>query len=193
MTLSYPAPPHADPDAPQPGGLFAGRTRYWDGYLATGVCAVALLALATWRGFRGSAAFWLATLLEAYLLMTLLEYFWHRYLFHRGWGSMRDGHVLHHRAPSEPFGLPWQLPVVVLLLLACVLWRFEALWLARLGLFAICRVLTSAMHNALHFFDWQWAPFQWLKRHHETHHRNARCNFGITFPPWDTLFGTRAH
>lgn len=187
---SSPVQRAGDSEDLRPGGLFAGRTRYWDGYLATGLCALALLAAATWRGFRGSAGFWLATLLAAYLLMTLLEYFWHRLLFHRGRGSMRIGHALHHRSPAEPFGLPWQLPVIVLGLLAGALWPFDAAWLARLGLFASCRVVTSAMHNALHFFDWQWEPFQWFRRHHELHHRDPRCNFGITFPAWDALFGT---
>lgn len=181
-----------DAHAAEPGGLFAGRTRYWDGYLATGLCGGALLAAAAWRGFSGSLFYYCASFGGAYLLMTLLEYFWHRYLFHRGIGSMRAGHTLHHRFPDEPFGLPWQLPVVVLLLFAAALWRLDPAWLFRLGMLALCRVLTSAMHNALHFFDWQWAPFQWFKRHHQAHHKDARVNFAITFPLWDTLFRTRA-
>lgn len=118
------------------------------------------------------------------LLFTLMEYWAHRTVLHRFF--YHGTHERHHDHPAEYVVFPiWYTPAI-----------FAGFFLIMpLPLFAgvvvgFCWFLY--WHHVLHHFDltaWP-RPVQRYAIWHLAHHRLDDCNFGITMPLWDFLFGT---
>lgn len=142
-----------------------------------------LIAVALMAGWWRSAIFGLETGLGI-LLFSFIEYWVHRIALHRFLYHGR--HERHHQHPAEYVTFPvWYVPAI-----------FFGFFLAMpLGIF--CGVVLgycwfNYWHHILHHFDLtKWPrPVQRYAIWHLSHHRNDDCNFGITLPIWDFLFGT---
>ena len=135
----------------------------------------------------------LVTVLFGVLLFSLIEYCFHRWLFHGPVALMEQGHRKHHDDPLGFDSLPFFLPPLVIVLLA--------------GLFALLIPASYAMllaggvaagyavyglsHGVIHSTRFR-HPLgrRWAASHH-IHHYHPDKNFGVTTPLWDIILGTR--
>ena len=135
------------------------------------------------------------------LTWTLLEYIFHRYLFHyqsqSRWGQRLHFivHGSHHDFPNDVsrMATPPSISVPVALLfygiIALTFGRF-ALAMFSGGLFGyIC-------YETIHYAAHQLAPkrgiWRWLKQYHLRHHyKDEQAGYGVSSPIWDYVFGTR--
>ena len=126
----------------------------------------------------------------------LLEYFIHRYVFHklgRKKGSIWRYHLKGHHvlAKKQDFVDLTESPVetvglVALLVIHAPLWFFSAPLLAGVYLYAIA---FSFMHGMQHKHP-EWTR-KWMKWHWDHHMSNPNKNFGVVAPWCDWIFGTR--
>jgi sterol desaturase/sphingolipid hydroxylase (fatty acid hydroxylase superfamily) len=128
---------------------------------------------------------------------TLVEYWMHRFVFHR-FPIGKRLHQLHHDHPSDPDAERSSLstPLVASPFALVVLGGFGLDDGAPIfaGLLAGYLVFI-AVHHAVH--RWPIEPGSWLyaiKLRHLAHHRFENRNFGVTTGFWDIVFrtGTRA-
>lgn len=124
---------------------------------------------------------------------TLLEYWVHRFVFHRYWIGRRL-HQFHHDNPSDPDAERSSLSTPLLAFpIGCLLTSaagprdgsaiFAGLLLGYLAFIVV--------HYAVH--RWPIRPSSWLysaKLRHLTHHRFENCNYGVTTGFWDNVFRT---
>jgi len=132
--------------------------------------------------------------LSGYFLWTLVEYWFHRYMYHHGPKLMKLGHQMHHDAPRAFLGLPYYyhgaVYVIVYLIFSHI---FSPASVGTfMGFFGIGHLSYNATHHATHHWNFKNPLFKKIKAHHLTHHHRDGINFGITCPYWDTVFGTRA-
>lgn len=127
---------------------------------------------------------WLGQALLGTTLFTLTEYWTHRALLHVVmWHST---HQRHHVFPEEYVTFPvWYLPAI-----------FIAFWavlpVAVFTGFLAGFVWFMYWHHILHHWDLSKTP-GWVQRYakwHDLHHKKTSCNYGITHPGWDWVFGT---
>lgn len=124
------------------------------------------------------------------LAWSLAEYAVHRFVLHR-WRRFRPGHMLHHRRPHAPVGVPFWLAgncFAVAFWFAGSVGLGSAAFVAGFGVGYLAYV---TIHEGLH--NWRIEPGDWLypiKRRHLLHHRGFAVNYGITSPLWDFIFGT---
>lgn len=154
-----------------------GGWRYWlDFFLFPIVCVAAIAADCRSLG-------WVAFFALGFCSWTFVEYWVHRSLLHRWfWHGV---HETHHNHPSDyVVAIWWYAP----LLFAALYFLIPVSVFAG---FACGYVWFQIMHHWLHHIDL--APHAWLHRYsiwHNRHHKLADCNYGITTPVWDWVFGT---
>jgi len=141
---------------------------------------------------------WMPLSLLAYLLAHDTYFYWTHRLMHRPW-AFRTMHAVHHasRPPTAWAAMsfhPWEAlsgAVVIPLLVFLI-----PIHVAMLGLvLAIMTLMGVTNHMG-------WEPFpallvrgragRWLitASHHQRHHQEYRCNYGLYFRLWDRLCGT---
>lgn len=159
----------------------ASETRIWQ-YNVDFVIypMIALFMLVT---YCRSAGFVVLTL-AGMLLFTFAEYWVHRIALHEI--VYHSAHQRHHEHPAEFTVFPiWYLPPV-----------FMAVYLiAPLAIFTgfvVGYIWFLTWHDVLHHVDLNRmpAPVRRYALWHLAHHNLDKCNFGITVPFWDWLFGT---
>lgn len=136
-----------------------------------------------------------------FMLWTFLLYAAHRLAHLLPW--VRDVHADHHKqiAAGANLGLHWSnlflyfdsprstldqwlTEVLPTLLLAGVTGHW---WL-----FGVYYVWAALIQEAIeHNPNFDWHPWLTSGRWHLVHHADNSKNFGVFFPVWDTLFGTR--
>lgn len=133
------------------------------------------------------------TVFSGLLLFTLVEYCFHRWLFHGPVPLMEPGHRKHHENPLGYDSLPFFLPPLVILAIAglfgLVLPASHALLLS--GGLAAGYAIYGLSHGIIHSTSFR-HPLsrRWAARHH-IHHHHPDKNFGVTTPLWDIILGTR--
>lgn len=135
----------------------------------------------------------LLTIVSGLLLFSLIEYCFHRWLFHGPVRIMEQGHHKHHLDPVGEDSLPFFLPPLVMLLLAGLFaMALPASYALLLAGAIACGYATYGlshfiMHNRRfrHPLSRRWAAF------HHIHHHHPDKNFGVTTPLWDIVLGTR--
>jgi sterol desaturase/sphingolipid hydroxylase (fatty acid hydroxylase superfamily) len=140
-------------------------------------------------------------------LWTLMEYFVHRYVLHvafpagRSWSSrvlhrlFDASHADHHAQPWDGYHINGHVDTL-----------FVAVWLVPLSFLAppyTASVAVAALfagyaaeewaHHAMHFDNFKWRYFQYVRRRHLYHHSRLGVGtaYGITSDFWDKVFGTR--
>jgi len=168
------------------------RENHWAGLASDALISLLLIALGL-RHTVTHTVLALATFLIGLLMFTLVEYSFHRWLFHQPVPLFEPGHRKHHLDPLGHDSLPFFLPPVLVLLLAglftLVLPNGFALLLA--GGIAAGYAAYGLSHVAIHATRFR-HPLarRWAASHH-VHHFHPDCNFGVTTPLWDILLGTR--
>lgn len=160
---------------------------------AADILAAVGLLVAGLTVFRVGPLAAMASVLSGLLLFSLVEYAFHRYLFHGGVPLFSPGHRKHHDNPTAQGALPFFLPPAILVLIAAVLGReatggVSCLVAGGLALGYLCYGLA---HDAIHARRFQQPLLRrWAGMHH-VHHHHPDTNFGVTTPLWDVVFGTR--
>ncbi len=168
------------------------RENHWAGLAFDVLISLVLVAVGLCRA-EVHAAVAVAALLAGLLVFTLVEYSFHRWLFHKPVPLFEPGHRKHHVDPQGHDSLPFFLPPILVLLLAglftLALPEGYALLLA--GGIAAGYATYGLSHVAIHATRFR-HPLarRWAASHH-VHHFHPDCNFGVTTPLWDILLGTR--
>ena len=132
------------------------------------------------------------TILPGFFLFSIIEYSFHRWLFHGSVQILALGHRAHHENPLGYDSLPFFLPALMLLALTGV---FVLLMPAKYAFLLTGTITLSyeiyglshfTIHHHLfhHVFARNWAA------NHHIHHHHADTNFGDTTPLWYIVFGT---
>jgi dihydroceramide fatty acyl 2-hydroxylase len=169
------------------GGAFARPVwLFWLDFTVYPVVLTALIARdrATLIAFDRGALAWIALAISGFLLFTLVEYWAHRVPLHLMF--YHGAHERHHTHPAEytVFPIYTTPPIFIgawMVLPAAIFAGFVA---------GYCWFLV--WHHTLHHFDLNRLP-RLVRRYavwHLAHHHDPACNFGITLPLWDYLFGT---
>ena len=127
------------------------------------------------------------------VVFSLIEYCFHRWLFHGPVRVLEQSHRKHHQTPLAFDALPFFLPplgmLVMAALLALVLPTSFALLLS--GGLAAGYAAYGLSHAVIHNVRFRHSlPRRWAAAHH-IHHHHPDANFGVTTPLWDILLGTR--
>ena len=132
------------------------------------------------------------TILLGLFLFSIIEYSFHRWLFHGPVKIMAQGHLAHHENPLGYDSLPFFLPALILLTLTGV---FALLIPAKyafllVGTITLSYVSYGLSHFTIHHHRFHYVLARnWAANHH-IHHHHADTNFGVTTPLWDIVFGT---
>lgn len=140
-------------------------------------------------------------------LWSVMEYFVHRWVLHvafpRGKSWPRRvlhrlfdaSHADHHAQPWDGYHINGHLDTL-----------FVAVWLVPLSFLApphTVSLIVAALfvgyvaeewaHHAMHFRNYRWRYFQYVRRRHLYHHsrHGVGTAYGITSDFWDKVFGTR--
>lgn len=165
---------------------------YWAEF-AVDIPLGAVLIFAALRSHELGPIAVVLTILLGLLLFSIIEYAFHRWLFHGPVQIMSRGHLAHHENPLGYDSLPFFLPALILLTLTGVLvWLMPASYAFLLtGVITLSYVTYGLSHFIIHhhLFHYIFAR-KWAANHH-IHHYHADANFGVTTPLWDILLGTR--
>lgn len=126
------------------------------------------------------------------LTFSLIEYSFHRWLFHGPEHAMERGHRRHHVDPTGIGSLPFFLPPVFLVVLAALFSQVLPLsdaWLYTGGI-AGGYFAYGQCHDWIHRTRFKSALARRWAAHHHIHHHHPDHNFGVTSPLWDLVFGT---
>ncbi|HKI75467.1 MAG TPA: sterol desaturase family protein [Pseudomonadales bacterium] len=168
------------------------KANYWAEFVVDAALVV-VLCMAGWRLEKGYVPGICLAFLLGLLLYTLIEYIFHRWLFHTGLPWFADGHQKHHEDPLGYDSLPFFLPALVSLGLSGV---YMAVLPVGYALLVAAAVTFGYMTYGLSHFTIHRVRFRqpwiqgWAAAHH-IHHYHPDRNFGVTTPLWDILLGTR--
>jgi sterol desaturase/sphingolipid hydroxylase (fatty acid hydroxylase superfamily) len=126
-------------------------------------------------------------------LFSIIEYSFHRWLFHGSVQIIAQGHRAHHENPLGYDSLPFFLPAVILLALTGVFVLVMPANLAFLltGTITISYAAYGLSHFTIHHHRFHYARARNWAAHHLVHHYHSDTNFGVTTPLWDRVLGTR--
>lgn len=134
-----------------------------------------------------------AGLLLGWVAGSLIEYLVHRFVLH-GPAFAARVHARHHKAPGQEQIDPmsYLTPLVIALLLWAGLHLLVGVVFANGMLAGLCLQYSwfRAEHRLMHTPGHELATGE-KARFHRGHHQNTGCNFGVTTPVWDRLFGSR--
>src|SRR6266446_5042082 len=103
------------------------------------------------------------------LSWTLLEYIFHRFVYHKGNTLAHKGHLMHHESPKLLLGMPW-------FITSGVFWLLWYVLAVRLELQLVISVFSGLMIGYFIYCTF--------------HHSLRDVNFGVTNRFWDRVFGT---
>lgn len=127
------------------------------------------------------------------LFFSLIEYCFHRWLFHGPDQAMQRGHLQHHVDPHGIGTLPFFLPPVFLLVLVALSSKVLPFGYALITVGGIAGgyFAYGQCHDWIHRTRFQLPLMRrWAASHH-VHHHHPDSNFGVTSPLWDLILGTR--
>lgn len=159
-------------------------------------CDVALVFVLLYSGTRRHDVLPITALLTIFLglvLFSLVEYCFHRWVFHGPRQVLEQGHRKHHQDPWGHDSLPFFLPPLGMLGLAALLVMFFPATIALLlsGGMAFGYAAYGLSHWAIHRIRFRYSlPRRWAAAHH-VHHHHPNRNFGVTTPLWDIMLRTR--
>lgn len=179
-------------DRPGPWRRLNFYSDFWLCPAAIGI----LLAQAGLAGLRREAVEFVAALMLGLAAWSLAEYLIHRFVLHAmPW--FRRLHAQHHAAPRGLVGVPaWFSAAMLIALLGWTRHRGgDGVWACGAGVGLVLGYLAYvAFHYATHHLPglrWRWVSR--LRKAHALHHGGSvACNFGVSTPLWDRVFGTAA-
>ena len=127
------------------------------------------------------------------LVFSLIEYCFHRWLFHSPVPLMEPGHRKHHESPLGYDSLPFFLPPVTLLVMTfmCTFFTSKNYALLFIGSLAFGYAMYGLCHRIIHIRRFRHPLLRRWAARHFIHHHHTDVNFGVTTPLWDYILGTR--
>jgi len=168
------------------------RLNYWAEF-AVDIPVGAVLLFAGLRSRELGPTAVILTILLGLVSFSMIEYAFHRWLFHGSVPIMVKGHRAHHQNPLGYDSLPFFLPAVMLLALtgALVLLIPHRYAFLLTGTITLSYVIYGLSHFIIHHHRFHYVLARnWAASHH-IHHYHADTNFGVTTPLWDIVLGTR--
>ena len=168
------------------------RLNYWAEF-AVDILFGAVLIFAGLRSNELGPIAVVLTILLGLFLFSIIEYSFHRWLFHGPVQIMAQGHRAHHENPLGYDSLPFFLPALILLALTGVLVLLmpEKYAFLLTGIITLSYVIYGLSHFTIHHHRFHYVLARnWAANHH-IHHFHSDTNFGVTTPLWDIVFGTR--
>ncbi len=165
---------------------------YWAEF-AVDIPFGAVLIFAGLRSHKLGLIAFVLTILLGLFLFSIIEYSFHRWLFHGPVRIMAQGHRAHHENPLGYDSLPFFLPAFLLLALTGVFVLLMPVKYAFLlvGSITLGYVTYGLSHFTIHHHRFHYVLARnWAANHH-IHHHHADTNFGVTTPMWDIVLGTR--
>ncbi len=167
------------------------KATYWFGFFTDPLTVIFLVG---WDALvlRSNPYAIAASFLAGLFTWTLVEYCFHRWIYHRGETLAHAGHLLHHDEPRALIGMPWFLTSGVMYSLWFIFGyvlavdaasTFVAGWLG--GFFYY-----YSFHHVLHHSSLKNSWYRKLRAHHKIHHQIPGSNFGVTNRLWDEVFRT---
>ena len=154
--------------------------------------SVALLTAGLLRTHTHPAGALLAVV-SGLLLFTLVEYSFHRWMFHGSVPLFEPGHRRHHENPLGDDAMPFFLPPLAILAIVAVISLAMPAGFALLltGGLATGYAIYGLSHDLIHNTRFR-HPLskRWAASHH-IHHFHPDRNFGVSTPIWDIILGTR--
>jgi sterol desaturase/sphingolipid hydroxylase (fatty acid hydroxylase superfamily) len=171
--------------------LVTGTFNYWFGFLVDATVAGWFLARALTHIHHGLAAC-ILLVLAGLGLYGMMEYLFHRWVYHGPRSPAATGHLMHHQDPQALIGLPFFFPAMAAFALWFLFRRLIGDGEASLMMTAV--VANFLYYGLLHHSEHHGRPkakyFQTMRSHHLIHHHSPECNFGLTMTFWDWVFGT---
>lgn len=179
------------PDEDRLVSLGIGSANYWLTFVTD---PVTILFFLFWEAFilRSSPVISLFSYAAGLFAWSLVEYSFHRWIYHKGRTPAHAGHQIHHGSPETLIAMPWFVSTGLFGLFWYVFaymlqFRFA---LSFAGGLLSGFVVYGAFHHLHHHFDLKSCRYRKLRAHHFIHHRFPDVNFGVTSRLWDHVFGT---
>lgn len=159
-----------------------------------------IVAYGLYAGFTTHGWLALPAFAFGWLLISLVEYVLHRYLFHFNAKNKAERlqlfliHGYHHEFPNDPMRLV--LPPIGIWPVAAIIgtiwyFAFGAYFWPVFGGSAAGYIAYDWIHYYTHYANPKSGPGRWLKRYHMLHHHDSpNHRYGITSPLWDFVFRT---
>jgi sterol desaturase/sphingolipid hydroxylase (fatty acid hydroxylase superfamily) len=173
----------------------------------TVIYSVYLLALVTLAGLSSHLVRALAFSLLGFAAWTLMEYLVHRFVLHvafpagKSWTSrllhrlFDASHADHHAQPFDGYHINGHLDTLFIAVWAMPLSFLAPPYTASVAVAALFAGYTAVewAHHAMHFCNFRWRYFQYVRRRHLYHHSRLGVGtaYGITSDFWDKVLGTR--
>ena len=167
------------------------KSNYLLGFITDPITGV-LLTIWDIAVFRSNIAIAVAFFAVGVFSFTLLEYAFHRFVYHKGNTLAHAGHLMHHESPRMLLGMPWFITSGVFWLVWYVVAFHYPIHflLSFLGGLLVGYFIYCSVHHAEHHFAFMNTWFRELNNHHKIHHTLQDVNFGVTNRFWDRAFGT---
>ena len=169
--------------------------QYWMGHVANWSIVLTLFTLAITSESPLSSWQWVVLPLLGFFIWTLTEYVFHRWGYHKNESFFAVGHLMHHEDPMALLGMPWILNVLAMSAATALLVYGLGVSVAAASIsvasFWFGHIWYSLVHHGIHHWNFQFAWFRELKKHHKIHHKVPDKNLGVTTIFWDRLFGSR--
>ncbi|HEY0405974.1 MAG TPA: sterol desaturase family protein [Pyrinomonadaceae bacterium] len=167
------------------------KSTYWFGFFTDPLTVIILVG---WDALvlRSNPYAIAASFLAGFATWTLVEYCFHRWIYHQGETLAHAGHLLHHDEPEALIGMPWFLTSGVM----CGLWLiFSYVLELRTAASFISGLLSGfvfyySFHHIHHHYNPKSSWYRKLRAHHKIHHQIPAANFGVTNRFWDRVFRT---
>ncbi len=171
--------------------LATGSGNYWFSFVSD---PLTILFFLFWEAFVLRTGILSVTIVygAGLLSWTLLEYSFHRWVYHKGHTPAHIGHKKHHESPTELISMPW---FIVTAFLGSV-WYIFAYRLQLHFVLSFMSGLTTGFvcyglfHHVHHHFHFKNRRYRKLRAHHFIHHQFPNVNFGVTSRLWDHVFRT---
>jgi sterol desaturase/sphingolipid hydroxylase (fatty acid hydroxylase superfamily) len=130
-------------------------------------------------------------LLSGLALWSLFEYLFHRWGFHQFIFS--HSHQLHHAYPAGYVGVPSIITSTTYVFGICLSLLIDVPVMASLFVgFSIGYFLYISVHHQIHHGRCVGRHLDSARIRHNRHHRDPRCDFGVTVSFWDRIFVTQS-
>lgn len=121
---------------------------------------------------------------------TLIEWSVHKYLFHKWPSIIQQGHFDHHRNPTGYYTVPFFTTGIIVLTLLVILPGTVSVVYGFVSGLLFGHIIYGLFHHYLHRYHFRAGYFRVLQNHHDLHHADESCNYGVTSGFWDRIFRT---
>jgi sterol desaturase/sphingolipid hydroxylase (fatty acid hydroxylase superfamily) len=175
--------------------VLSSGVQYWMGHVANWSMVLTLTTIAIFHSKELTTWQWFWVPASGLFLWTLAEYVFHRWGYHKNETFFAVGHTMHHDDPVALLGMPWIVNVILLSSATFLLIYAFGVSIAAASIFVasfwLGHIWYSIVHHGIHHWNFNFAWFRELKKHHKIHHKMPDKNLGVTTIFWDRLFRSR--